>query len=209
MTEQNITRRETLRRTLTAAGLLALVPEWATPALAEGEMDVPFTDVPATFKPGDATTPARMLDLRQVDGLLTPRDKFFALNHYNRPELDAASHRVKFTGLVKGPAEFSLADLKAMHSVDVVTGYECSGNSPRSMQGLCSNGKYTGVRLSDLLKKVGVQPSAREVVFFGADRGKVWTREQTSDATTASPADRTELARSRARSRDSWNGSAH
>ena len=44
-----MTRRETLKRGLAAAGALALVPEWALPALAQGEVDVPFTDIPATF----------------------------------------------------------------------------------------------------------------------------------------------------------------
>ena len=32
-------------------------------------------------------------------------------------------------------------------SVDVVNGYECSGNSGRAMQGLSSNGRFTGVRV--------------------------------------------------------------
>ena len=35
-----ITRRDTLRSGLTAAGLLAFLPDW--PALAEGDTDVPF-----------------------------------------------------------------------------------------------------------------------------------------------------------------------
>ena len=39
------------------------------------------------------------------------------------------------------------------------------------MQGLSSCGRFTGVRLSTLLKKAGVHSKAREVVFFGADRG--------------------------------------
>ena len=44
-----MTRRETLKVGTAAAALLALVPEWAVPALAQGEVDVPFTDIPATF----------------------------------------------------------------------------------------------------------------------------------------------------------------
>ena len=85
------------------------------------------------------------------------------------------------TGLVKKPLELSLADLKAMPATDIVNGYECSGNSPRAMQGLSSNGRFTGVRLRDVLKRAGVGDEAREVVFFGADRGKedVVFRQQT------------------------------
>ena len=175
-----MTRRDTLRA-LAGAGLLASLPEWATPTLAADEVDVPFTDIPATFNPGNPTATTRLLDIRKIDGLVTPREQFFAINHFNRPEIDGAAHRIKLSGMVSRPTEFSLADLKAMKPVDVVAGYECSGNSGRAMQGLSSNGKWTGVRLSDALKKVGVQAAAREVVFFGADRGKedVVFRQQT------------------------------
>jgi DMSO/TMAO reductase YedYZ molybdopterin-dependent catalytic subunit len=176
-----ITRRETLKRGLAAASLLALVPEWAMPALAQGEVDVPFTDIPATFNPNPPNGANRFLDIRKIDGLLTPNDQFFFIQHYNKPELDAATHRIKLTGLVNRPLELSLADLKAMKPVDVVNGYECSGNSPRAMQGLSSNGRFTGVRLRDVLNRAGVGKRAREVVFFGADRGKedVVFRQQT------------------------------
>ena len=47
---EQITRRETLRTGLTAAGLLALVPEWAVPATTEGETDIAFTDYPKDYK---------------------------------------------------------------------------------------------------------------------------------------------------------------
>ena len=151
-------------------GLLAL-PEWLLPALAQGETDVPFTDVPATFNPRNPNGNNRFLDLRTLDGFITPADQFFFIQHYNKPEIDAAAFRLKLTGLAKKPAELSLADMKAMKPVDIVCGYECSGNSPRAMQGLSSNGRFTGVRLRDVLKRVGVDDKAREVVFFGADRG--------------------------------------
>jgi DMSO/TMAO reductase YedYZ molybdopterin-dependent catalytic subunit len=39
------------------------------------------------------------------------------------------------------------------------------------VQGLSSNGRFTGVRLRDVLRRVGVDDTAREVVFFGADKG--------------------------------------
>jgi DMSO/TMAO reductase YedYZ molybdopterin-dependent catalytic subunit len=113
--------------------------------------------------------------------MFTPKDQFYALQHMNRPQLDPATFRLKFTGLVNKPAEFSLADLQKMHSTEVAAGYECSGNSPRSVEGLCSCGLFKGVRLRDVLKQLGVHAKAREVVFFGADRGpqEVVFRQQT------------------------------
>jgi DMSO/TMAO reductase YedYZ molybdopterin-dependent catalytic subunit len=172
MTTKKITRRDTLRTGLAATGFLAMLPGWEIPALAQGEVEVPFTDYPANFNPNNPAAPTRLLDIRKINGQLTPKDQFFAINHFNRPDVDAAKYKLKLSGLVNKPVELSLADLKAMKSVEVTAGYECSGNSPRAMQGLSSCGKFTGVRLSDVLKKAGVQADAREVVFFGTDRGE-------------------------------------
>lgn len=176
-----ITRRETMRRGLAATSLLALIPEWATPALAQDETEVPFTDIPKTFNPNNPNSPTRLLDIRKIDGMLTPKDQFFAVNHFSRPEVDPATYRLKFSGMVNKPAAFSLAELRAMKSTEVICGFECSGNSPRSVQGLSSCGRFTGVRLAAILKQVGVQPQARETVFFGVDRGSqdVVFRQQT------------------------------
>jgi DMSO/TMAO reductase YedYZ molybdopterin-dependent catalytic subunit len=162
--------------------MLALLPDWALPALADDEVDVPFTDLPKGFNPGaNPDAPTRVLDIRKIDGPFTPKDQFFALQHFNRPEIDGSAFRLKFTGMVAKPAEFSLDDLRRMHSIEVAAGYECSGNSARSVEGLCSCGMFKGVRLRDVLKQVGVGSKAREVVFFGADRGsqEVVFRQQT------------------------------
>jgi len=175
----DITRRETLG--LAAAGLLALA-DWATPALAEGDEDVPFIDYPKDFKVnGNPDAANRFLDIRKIDGHITPNDQFFFIQHYNRPEVDANAYRLKLTGMFTRPAELSLADIKAMKSADVVNGYECSGNSGRFFDGLASCGRFTGVPLRDVLKHAGIGEKAREVVFFGTDRGKedVVFREKT------------------------------
>jgi DMSO/TMAO reductase YedYZ molybdopterin-dependent catalytic subunit len=132
---------------------------------------VPFTDYPATFTPNPPNGNNRFLDLRTIDGPITPNEQFFFIQHYNKPELTAATYRLKLTGLVEKPMELSLSDIQSMKSVELVNGYECSGNSPRAMQGLSSNGRFTGVRLRDVLKKAGVGDKAREVVFLGSDKG--------------------------------------
>jgi DMSO/TMAO reductase YedYZ molybdopterin-dependent catalytic subunit len=176
------TRRDTLKTGLSAAAVLALMGEWSVPAAAADEVDVPFTDYPANFKPNsNPNATNKTVDIRTVDGYSTPNDQFFFTQHYNRPEVNPDTYRLKFSGLVKQPVEFTLAQIKAMKPVDVVNGYECSGNSARSFEGLSSCGKFTGVPLSHLLKQVGVQPAAREVVFFGTDRGKeaIVFRQQT------------------------------
>jgi DMSO/TMAO reductase YedYZ molybdopterin-dependent catalytic subunit len=166
-----ITRRESLRRGIAVGGFFALLPEWNMPALAQGETEVPFTDIPKTFNPLNRTAATMLYDIRKIDGMLTPKDDFFTTQHFMKPEIDPNQYRLKFTGMVAKPADFTLADLRAMKSHEMVIGVECSGNSARAMEGLSGCGRFTGVRLSALLRQVGVEKQAREVVFFGYDRG--------------------------------------
>src|SRR5579863_8782615 len=127
MSEQ-MTRRETLQRGLAATSLLAWLPGWAMPALAQDETDVPFTDIPKTFNPNNPNATTRQLDIRKIDGILTPKDQFFTTQHFAKPEIDPGKYRLKFTGMVNKPIEFWLADLRAMKQAEVINGFECSGN---------------------------------------------------------------------------------
>jgi len=164
------TRRDLLKGSLTLAGLGMLgLPDWALAALAEGETLVPFTDLP----PNINLTPApdrRIIDIRNIDGLFTPKDQFFTTQHYGHPVVDPAAFRLRIAGLVDRPTELSLDELRKMKSTELIFGFECSGNR-RPLQGLTSNGRWTGVPLRAVLERAGVKKEAQEVVFFGADHG--------------------------------------
>jgi DMSO/TMAO reductase YedYZ molybdopterin-dependent catalytic subunit len=163
-------RRDILKGGLAVAGLGALgIPEWALPALAQGEVLVPFTDLPETFPA--ATADRRQFDIRKIDGPLTPKDQFFTTQHYGHPEVDPATFRLKVTGLVEKPQSLTLDALKGMRRVELMAGFECSGNR-RPLQGLSSNARWTGVPLRTVLDQAGVKTTAKEFVFFGADHGK-------------------------------------
>src|SRR5580704_5021939 len=96
-----MTRRETLRRGFAATSLLAFSGKWVAPALAQGEEDVPFTDLPKNFNPSaNPNGPTRQLDIRKIDGMLTPKDQFFTTQHLNKPEIDPTTYRLKFSGMV-------------------------------------------------------------------------------------------------------------
>src|SRR2546428_7464788 len=170
MTKQS-TRREILRGSLAVAGLSVLgIPEWALPALAQSETLVPFTDIPENF-PTITAADRRIIDIRKIDGPFTPKDQFFTTQHYGHPQVDPATFRLKISGLVDKPRSLSLDDLKRMRRTELVAGFECSGNR-RPLQGLCGNGRWTGVLVRDVLEQAGVKDSVREVVFFGADHGE-------------------------------------
>jgi DMSO/TMAO reductase YedYZ molybdopterin-dependent catalytic subunit len=164
-------RRHVLKTGLAVTGLgLIGVPDWVLPALAQGETVVPFTDFPENFNPEPAPD-RRLLDVRTISGRFTDRNRFFTTQHYGHPEVDPARFHLTVSGMVKKPLTLSLDALRKMKSADVVFGFECSGNR-RPMQGLCSNGRFTGVPLRTVLESAGVSDDAREFVFFGADRGE-------------------------------------
>src|SRR5262249_1116954 len=112
------------------------------------------------------------LDIRTIDGQFTARDKFFATQHLGQPEVDPATFRLKVTGLVNKEMELTLDDIRKRPSVQIPVGFECSGNSSRRIEGMASNGLFTGTGLRDLLTAAGVKPEGKEVVFFGTDHGE-------------------------------------
>jgi DMSO/TMAO reductase YedYZ molybdopterin-dependent catalytic subunit len=170
MTIQN-TRREILKGGLAAAGLGMIgIPDWALPALAQGETVVAFTDIPENVR-WETPPDRRLLDVRTIDGPFTAKDKFATTQHYGHPDVDVATYKLKVSGLVDRPKTISLDELKKMGATDLVAGFECSGNRG-PLQGLCGNGKWTGVPLKTVLDAAGVKAAARQIVFFGADHGE-------------------------------------
>src|SRR5882672_6558565 len=164
-------RRDMLKTGLALAGLgIVGIPEWVLPALAQGETVVPFMDFPERVN----TTPAadrRIIDIRAINGPLTPKDQFFTTQHYGHPTVDVATYKLRVSGLVDRPLSLSIDDLRRMGNTEFVAGFECSGNRG-PLQGLSSNARWTGVPLKTVLDKAGVKAQAREFVFFGADRGE-------------------------------------
>lgn len=71
-------------------------------------------------------------------------------------------YRLQIGGLVDRPLSFSLDDLKQIEQVAQITRHDC-------VEGWSAIGKWHGVRLSQVLDKVGVQAKARYVVFHCYD----------------------------------------
>ena len=113
---------------------------------------------------------------------VTPVGMHYLLTHFDYPYLDADTWALEIGGLVNKPVEFKLADLKALPQVTQTVTLECAGNGraniDRRYQSMpwqneaVSTAKWTGVRLSDVLGKLVIDPSATEIVFYGADHGE-------------------------------------
>jgi DMSO/TMAO reductase YedYZ molybdopterin-dependent catalytic subunit len=112
---------------------------------------------------------------------ITPNDAFFVRYHMsNIPEVDAKTCKLTVGGEgASGRAELSLDDLRKMPAVEVVAVNQCSGNRRGLFQphvagvewgyGAMGCARWKGVRLKDVLDKVGVKKEAIEVVLDGAD----------------------------------------
>lgn len=175
-------RRDFLSRGAASVAWLASIgiPErlWA---LQGDEELVTFTDYTDAFKvEAQAANPrVRCFDLRRLTSWATPNDEFYTFHQTETVHVDPDAFRLRIGGLVERPAELTLDQLRARadRREEAVT-LECSGNSPRPprMNGLLSNGVWTGVGLASILKECGLEPEAREVVFLGLDmeREKKW-----------------------------------
>jgi DMSO/TMAO reductase YedYZ molybdopterin-dependent catalytic subunit len=170
-TTRNHTRRDVLKDGLVLAGLGVIgLPEWILPPLAAAETLEAFTDIPENVR-WETPPDRRLLDVRTIDGPFTPAARFATTQHYGHPVIDPAAFRLRISGLVDRPTALSLDDLKKLDRTDIVAGFECSGNRG-PLQGLCGNGRWTGVPLRKALNVAGIKAAAREFVFFGADHGE-------------------------------------
>ena len=73
-----------------------------------------------------------------------------------------ADWKLKITGLVEKPMEFSLADLRAMPSRMQITRHDC-------VEGWSCIGKWKGVQLKLVLDQVKLKPETKYLVFLCAD----------------------------------------
>jgi DMSO/TMAO reductase YedYZ molybdopterin-dependent catalytic subunit len=112
---------------------------------------------------------------------ITPPGLHYVLTHYDIPEADPAAWTIAVTGLVDHPLTLSLEHLGAMEHHTVRVTMECAGNGrtgvdPRPLSqpwitGAVGTADWSGVRLRDVLDRVGVRAGAVDVVFRGADHG--------------------------------------
>ncbi len=95
----------------------------------------------------------------------------FRVNGTSKPDSEAyaalldnrfADWRLQVDGLVVHPKAFSLAALKMMQARTQITRHDC-------VEGWSAIGKWTGVPLAEVLRAVGILPTARYAVFHCAD----------------------------------------
>jgi DMSO/TMAO reductase YedYZ molybdopterin-dependent catalytic subunit len=123
----------------------------------------------------------RGMPLEALRHEVTPPGLHYLLVHFDIPEADSGAWRLQVTGLVENPQAFDLAQLQNLPAKTLRVTMECAGNgrgqlSPRYpsvpwLEEGVSTADWTGVPLSELLKRASLLNSASELVFHGADRG--------------------------------------
>src|SRR5947207_10800639 len=144
-------------------------------AIPSGAADRPKRDmIVRSVRPEDLEMP-----LDGFNSWITSIERFFVRCHMSKPSVDIAAWRLSVQGEVSSPLDLTMDDLKKMPAVEVVSVLECAGNGRSFYQptvtgmqwtrGGVGNARWRGVRLADVLKKAGMKPSAKHVLFNGAD----------------------------------------
>ena len=114
---------------------------------------------------------------------ITAPDSFYVRNHGPVPEDDPGDWAVTVDGLVDGPASFTLDRLREEFTHHTLTAtMQCAGNRRAGFlpvrdipgedpwgPGATSTAQWTGARLCDVLRSVGVVDRARHVEFTDPD----------------------------------------
>lgn len=147
---------------------------WPGPSL-------PPTDGPLTFEELRLAGRNRGMPLEALRYDITPAGLHYLLIHFDIPDLDASSWRLRLDGLVDDPLELTLEDLRARPRHTVPVTLECAGNGrarlqPRPLSApwlfeAVGTAEWTGTPLGPILDEAGLRSEAVEVVFTGADRG--------------------------------------
>ncbi|KAB0801630.1 hypothetical protein PPYR_03816 [Photinus pyralis] len=135
---------------------------------------------PASVKPFNAEAPLSLL----ADNFISPNELFYVRNHLPVPEVDISTYELEVE--VEGTKKklvLSFKDLERLQKHTITATIMCAGNRRSEMSKLktvkgldwgCAaigNATYTGVRLRDVLDKVGIKEGSdyKHVQFEGLD----------------------------------------
>src|SRR5690242_3871485 len=112
---------------------------------------------------------------------ITPTGLHYLLVHYDIPDVNTATWRLKIAGLVNKPLEISLGEIKKRPRRTLPVTLECAGNgralfAPRRISQpwlleAIGNAEWTGTPLRAILQEAGISGAAVEIVFTGLDQG--------------------------------------
>jgi len=139
------------------------------------------TEGPLTLDELQLAARNRGLPLEALRYDITPAGLHYLLVHFDIPDLDTSTWRLRVGGAFERPMQLSLDDLRSRPSATLAVTIECAGNgrarlSPRPISQpwlveAVSTAEWTGTPLAPLLDEAGLRSEAIELVFTGADHG--------------------------------------
>ena len=128
-----------------------------------------------SVRPPDFETPVALLD-----SFITPNDLFYVRSHLPVPQVDVTAWSLKVGGEVNSPIALSLDEIKKFPATTVTMTLECAGNGRAFFapalagiqweKGAVGTARFTGTRLSEILKKAGPKTTGVNVEMHAADR---------------------------------------
>ncbi|MEJ7841050.1 MAG: molybdopterin-dependent oxidoreductase [Rubrobacter sp.] len=110
----------------------------------------PVTHETLPKPPADAS-----IDAPGMPKIFTPASSFYLIDAaLTSPRVNVDDWKLSVKGAVENPVEFSYKDLQGMSTLESDVTLSCVSNPVGG--GLVSNGRWTGVLLSDVLKEAGV-----------------------------------------------------
>src|SRR5467141_2693358 len=123
------------------------------------------------------------MPFEHLDGFITPTQSFYVRTHFPIPKIDRNKWRLLVEGEVERPFEINYGELIKLGSQKIPVTLECAGNNRNFLDpkvkggqwglGAVGNAEWTGVPLSILLDRAGVNSGGGEVILEGADGGKL------------------------------------
>ena len=104
---------------------------------------------------------------------ITADPDLFVVTHLGLADVGPATWRLDIRGLVRRPANLSLVDILAMEQHQVTSVHECAGSplAPTEPKRRVGNVTWSGVRLTDVLDRAGLDAGAAYVWSEGLEWG--------------------------------------
>lgn len=176
-----LSRRDLLvnaARTGAAITLSQLLPSEFTEAFAQNVIKGKEKLIVRSLRPEDLETPVGLLNT-----WITPTDLFYVRTHTypaKVTEQEGKEWKLQIDGEVQRPTSITIDELKKMPKTTITVTLECAGNGRAFYdppvpgiqweKGSVGTARFSGVRLADVLRKVGVKPGAKYILANGADK---------------------------------------
>lgn len=124
--------------------------------------------LPTTFRKAPPLPADPATNIPGLSPLVTPTKDFFRIdNALVPPNLDANEWKLVIDGMVGSRREITYAELMAMPMVEVDCTISCVSNPVGGSY--VGNARWLGVKLDSIIKSVGPQPQADQIMSYSSD----------------------------------------